>query len=392
MLMQAKTQSYDLALRLNSKLCRSREAHQGRENNDVIIQGKKYLSFRGNDYLGLSQHPAVINAFKKGADRFGVGSQAAYLLGGYTNAHQALEEELAEFTGYPKALLFSSGYTANLAVLRTLSQKQDSIFLDKACHASCWDALLQSPAHIFRFRHNDLKHLQILLLQKLQQKNQSNTFIVTEGVFGTYGAKVPLQEISKLSRKFKAKLILDDAHGLGVLGKSGAGSTELENCPKPSVLTATLSKALGCMGGFVASSTDQIEMLIQFARTYIYTTAMPPAMAEAARASLKILRTESWRREKCQSLISYFKQGARQLGFTLLPSDTCIQALVFQNTESCIQAYEKLRSQGILLSLLRPPTVPIGKDSLRISITATHTQCEINQLLEVLMLLQKERA
>lgn len=346
-----------------------------------IIDNKNIINFCSNDYLGLSQHESVIAAFKNAADIYGVGSGSAHLICGHSKAHHALEEELAEFTRRERALLFSTGYMANVGTINALVENGDFVFEDKLNHASLLDGGLSSNGNFKRYPHADLEQL-----EKLLQKTNGKKWIVTDGVFSMDGDVAPLRDLANLAQKQNALLMVDDAHGFGVLGKTGGGLIEALNLTQNEVpiLMGTLGKAFGTFGAFVAGSETLIESLIQFARTYVYTTALPPAVAQATRESLKILISETWRREKLRALISEFKTGAAQLNLPLMRSDSPIQPLLIGDSFRATHMSEQLLNAGFLVSAIRPPTVPKGKARLRITFSALHEFEDVARLLETL--------
>ena len=346
------------------------------------INGTDMLTFCSNDYLGLANHPDVIKAFKQAADKYGVGSGAAHLINGHSVEHQKLEEELADFTGRERVLLFSTGYMANMGVVNALMERGDAIFSDRLNHASLIDASLLSKAKLQRYAHNDLDSLQ----KRYANTSCDNSLILSDGVFSMDGDCAPITELAEIAEKNKAWLMIDDAHGFGVLGKNGAGLLEQQNLSQQQVpiLMATLGKAFGTAGAFIAGSHDLIEYLIQTARTYIYTTAMPPAIAAATRASLKLVQQEHWRREKLNSLIEQFKQGANELGLELMPSDTPIQPILIGDAKKALGISKQLKQQGILVTAIRPPTVEKGTSRLRVTFSASHNDNHIKLLLDKL--------
>ena len=345
------------------------------------INGKDMLTFCSNDYLGLANHSDVIKAFKQAADKYGVGSGAAHLINGHSIEHQMLEEELADFTGRERVLLFSTGYMANMGVVNALMERGDAIFADRLNHASLIDASLLSKAKLQRYAHNDLDSLQ----KRYANTSSDNSLILSDGVFSMDGDCAPVTDLATIAEKNKAWLMIDDAHGFGVLGKNGAGLLEQQNLSQQQVpiLMATLGKAFGTAGAFIAGSHDLIEYLIQTARTYIYTTAMPPAIAAATRASLKLVQ-EHWRREKLDSLIGQFKQGANELGLELMPSDTPIQPILIGDAKKALGISKQLKQQGILVTAIRPPTVEKGTSRLRVTFSASHNDNHIKLLLDKL--------
>ena len=368
-----------LAEREAQNLYRCRRVTDGPQGPQQLVDGKTFLSFCSNDYLGLANHPEIVAAFKKGADDYGVGSGAAHLVNGHSRAHHALEEELAAFTGRPRALLFSTGYMANLGTVSALIGAGDNIFEDRLNHASLIDAGLLSRARLSRYAHGDATSLE----DKLASSKGEEKLIVTDGVFSMDGDIAPLPELAAAAKKHNAILMVDDAHGIGVLGPQGGGSVAhfglgMDAVP---ILMGTLGKGVGSFGAFVAGSEDLIEWLIQAARPYIYTTATPPAIAEATRASLRLIQSDAWRREKLQVLIKHFREGATQLGLELMASETPIQPLIIGDATKAMALSKQLEAQGILISAIRPPTVPEGTARLRITFSAAHTEEHVDRLL-----------
>jgi 8-amino-7-oxononanoate synthase len=380
-----------LAERKQQYLYRERKILDSAQGVRVVVNKKRYISFCSNDYLGLANHPKVIEAFKRGAGQYGVGSGASHLVSGHSRAHHQLEEELAAFTGRDRALLFSSGYLANLGLISALVGKKDCVFEDKLNHASLIDAGLLSGARFQRYLHNDVTSLQ-KYLQKNAVNNQernnenSNTLVVADGVFSMDGDIVCLPELAQLAQKHEVWLMMDDAHGFGVLGKNGAGTAEHFNLSQQQlpILMGTLGKALGTFGAFVAGSNELIEYLIQFSRSYIYTTALPPAVAEAARTSLKLLQEESARREQLHANIREFRRCAEQINLPLMESQTAIQPLVIGDNDKVMRISAELNEKGFLVGAIRPPTVPVGSARLRITLCAEHARQDIHQLLDAL--------
>jgi len=354
------------------------------------VDGKRLLTFCSNDYLGLANHPALKQAFIDTASQWGVGSGSAHLVTGHTRVHQQLEEQLAEFTGYPRALLFSSGYMANLALLGGLVEKNDHVFADKLNHASLVDSGKLTSAKIHRYLHADIASLQ----RQLDVIGEGqNRFVITDGVFSMDGDLAPLKEMSLMADDQQLVLMVDDAHGIGVLGERGRGSLEhfSLNSKKVPLLMGTLGKALGCSGAFIAADDIIIETLIQRARSYIYTTAQPAAIAAATSAALKLVDEESWRRDKLKELIKRFTRGARQLGLPMIHSVTAIQPLLAGDAEKAVRWAAKLLEKNILVTAIRPPTVPEGTARLRITLSAEHSEQQVDQLLEALgQIMQQE--
>jgi 8-amino-7-oxononanoate synthase len=371
-----------LSARRQQQLYRTRQALEGPQDVVVRIGDRNYLSFCSNDYLGLANHPQIVAAFKEGADRFGVGSGAAHLITGHSYAHQALEEELADFVGSERALLFSTGYMANLGVVTALTGRGDEVLEDRLNHASLLDAASLSAARLVRYAHNDMLALQ----RKLSASRARQQLIATDGVFSMDGDRALLSPLQQLAQQYDAWLLVDDAHGFGVLGDRGRGwcaeqlGAEQENL----VLMATLGKALGTAGAFVAASESVIETLIQRARTFIYTTAAPPALAWATRTALRLVREGDDRRERLRSNIAYFRHGATELGVPLMPSDTAIQPVPVGAAGAALALSETLRQRGVLVTAIRPPTVPHGGSRLRITLSANHRREQLDSLLAAL--------
>ncbi|MDH5301561.1 MAG: 8-amino-7-oxononanoate synthase [Gammaproteobacteria bacterium] len=375
-----------LAARLKQRrqqhLYRQRRTTQGPQGAELVVDGRALLNFCSNDYLGLANHPEVVAAFKRGADDYGVGSGAAHLICGHSTAHHALEDELAEFTGRQRALLFSTGFMANLGIVTALLDKNDAVFEDRLNHASLLDAGLASGARFKRYAHGDVAALE----KHLTDSDAENKLVLTDGVFSMDGDVAPLAKLATCCAHQNAWLMVDDAHGFGVLGPQGRGSVAAAglDAQQVPVYMATLGKGAGVFGAFVAGSETLIEYLINEARSYVYTTAMPPALAAALRASLRLIHSEQWRRDKVMALAARFRAGAGQLGFQLLPSDSPIQALILGDEARAIAASEKLLAQGILVSAIRPPTVPKGTARLRITFSAEHSEQQVDQLLSAL--------
>jgi 8-amino-7-oxononanoate synthase len=364
------------------QLYRRRRVVETAQGADVVVDGKRYLNFCSNDYLGLANHPAVVEAFQKAAAEFGVGSGASHLVCGHSRLHHELEEKLAAFTGRPRALLFSTGYMANLGVINALLGSGDHIFQDRLNHASLLDGGLLSGARFQRFLHNDCANLEARL-RKLDDSD-ARKLICVDSVFSMDGDTAPLPALAALARRHGAWLMADDAHGFGVLGERGAGCAEQLDTEQLPILMGTLGKAIGTAGAFVAGSEALIETLIQFARTYIYTTAMPPAVAAATSASLDLLQSEGWRRQHLKQLIQRFRDGAEQLGLALMPSQSAIQPLQVGDAGRALELSDRLAEHGLWISAIRPPTVPAGSARLRITLSAAHSEAQIDYLLSAL--------
>ena len=370
-----------LALLQQQARRRRRVTHASACGTRLQLDGVDYLTFASNDYLGLASHPQLIAAAQSGAARWGVGAGSAHLVAGHSLAHEQLEQRLAQFVGLPDALLFSTGYMANLAVITALLGRGDAVFADKLNHASLNDACLLARADFKRYPHNDLQRLESLLAAS----NAPRKLIVVDAVFSMDGDLAPLDALLALAERYDAWLYLDDAHGFGVLGAHGQGSLAHWRLQSPRLIyMATLGKAAGVAGAFVAASADLIEWLVNKAHTYIYTTAQPPLLAEALLQSIELIDKESWRRERLASLIAQLRQGCADLPWRLLPSPTPIQPLLVGSSEAALNLAEGLRRQGIWVPAIRPPTVPDGEARLRISLSAAHTPDDVERLLAAL--------
>ena len=376
---------FDLAFRLAARraehLYRQRPLLETPQQPEVTVDGEHLLAFCSNDYLGLANHPEVIDAMQQGAATWGVGGGASHLVIGHSTPHHALEEALAEFTGRPRALLFSPGYMANLAAVTALVGQGDTVLQDRLNHASLLDAGLLSGARFSRYLHNDAESL-----AKRLEKASGNTLVVTDGVFSMDGDLADLPAICTTAKQRGAWVMVDDAHGFGPLGATGGGIVEhfglgMDDVP---VLVGTLGKAFGSAGAFVAGSEELIETLIQFARPYIYTTSQPPAVACATLKSLELLRSEGWRRDQLNRLVARFRAGAAQIGLTLMASPTPIQPVLVGSSARALRLSALLRERGILVGAIRPPTVPAGSARLRITLTASHSDAQLERLLEAL--------
>ena len=356
---------------------------EGPQAPEQVIDGHRVLAFCSNDYLGLAADPRVTAAARTAMERHGLGAGAAHLVNGHSRAHAELEEDLARFTGRPRALLFSTGYMANLGVLQALAGRHDWVLEDRLNHASLIDASRLARCRVRRYRHADPDHAATLLAET--GAGQSS-IIVTDGVFSMDGDLAPLPGLAHAARRQAAWLMVDDAHGLGVLGDQGGGSCEhfgLSTDAVP-ILMGTLGKAFGTAGAFVAGSDTLIEGLMHFARTYIYTTAMPAALAAATRVSLDIARREGWRREHLRALIKRLQLGLTQLGLPVPASPTPIQPLILGSSRLASETAAALFEAGVLVPAIRPPTVPEGTARLRITLSASHSEAHVDRLLETL--------
>ncbi len=379
-----------LAKRQQQGLYRRRRILEGPQGRTIQLDGQQLLNFCSNDYLGLASHPALIEALQKAASEYGVGSGSAHLVNGHSRAHHQLEEALAEFTGYPRALLFSTGYMANLAVAQSLCSSGDTIIEDRLNHASLLDAAQLSGGRLMRYLHGDYTSL----ASKLKRCNSGETLVSSDAVFSMDGDQIDIPAWQQACATRDAWLMLDDAHGFGVLGEQGRGSLSQQQIDPASIhiYMATLGKALGTAGAFIAGSDDLIEYLIQTARSYIYTTAMPAALAAATLTSLKLLQQEPERQQQLQRNMTYFRQQADSLDCRLMPSSSAIQPIVIGDTQACGDISQRLFERGLHVAAIRPPTVPENTARLRITLRADHTSEDIDQLLESLAELFTSRA
>ncbi|GGY29894.1 8-amino-7-oxononanoate synthase [Rhodanobacter panaciterrae] len=370
------------AERENAKLLRRLRTIDHVDGPWLETGNQRLLSFCSNDYLGLAQHPQLIAALTRAARSEGVGSTSAHLICGHRTEHAELEEALAVWTGRERALLFSTGYMANLGVLQALLTRGDICVQDKLNHACLLDGAKLSGAELKRYPHADVA----AAARQLAASPDTAALLATDGVFSMDGDVAPLHELAALCNRERATFMVDDAHGLGVLGTNGAGSISAANLGQHEVplLMATLGKALGCMGAFVAGPAALIEGLIQFARPYIYTTAMPPALAAAALEAVQLAQAEAWRREKLTALIARFRSGAMELDLPLLTSASAIQPLLLGSADAALAAAQALEGQGLLVSAIRPPTVPAGQARLRITLSAAHEEAHVDHLLAAL--------
>ena len=371
----------ELEERKQAGLYRTRRQISGPQQPALVSDGVPLLSFCSNDYLGLANHPGIIKAATEAMPNTGFGGAASHLICGHHDAHHQLELRLAEFTRRSAALFFSTGYMANMGVISALAGRGDTIFSDRLNHASIIDGCVLSRARVRRYRHGDMSALADMLAATGGHK-----LVVTDGVFSMDGDIAPLRELAALCRAHEALLVVDDAHGLGVLGPQGRGSLMEQGLSEEDVpiLIGTLGKAVGTSGAFVAGPQLLMDYLVQKARTYIYTTAMPAAVATATLLSLSKAREEHWRREKLAALIQHFRVGAQQLGFSLMESATPIQPLLIGADQQALTLSQQLREKGFLVTAIRPPTVPEGQARLRVTLSASHQETDVEALLVAL--------
>ncbi|MDH5354987.1 MAG: 8-amino-7-oxononanoate synthase [Gammaproteobacteria bacterium] len=374
----------ELVKKREAGLYRKRRVIASAQSVHSVVDGQHLLSFCSNDYLGLASHPEIKKAFIHAVEHYGVGSGSAHLISGHSQLHHDCEQRLAEFTGRDRALLFSNGYMANLAIASALVGRKDIVFQDKLNHASLIDAAKLSGAKFRRYRHNDIAQLETQLQGSQEYPHK---LLMTDGVFSMDGDCADMQKISRLCLDYDAYCMVDDAHGFGVLGERGGGLLQAQGLTQQQVpvLMATLGKAAGTAGAFVAGSAGLIETLIQQARPYIYTTAAPPAIAAATLRSLDIIEKENWRREKLAELIQYLRQALSNLDYDLMPSTTPIQPIVIGDNNRALEMSERLLQRGFLVTAIRPPTVPVGSARLRITLSAEHGKADIDLLLKGLV-------
>ncbi|HRD48306.1 MAG: 8-amino-7-oxononanoate synthase [Candidatus Competibacter sp.] len=345
---------------------------------DARVEGRRVVAFCSNDYLGLANHPGIVTAAQEAAGRWGVGSGASHVVSGHLWPHAELEERLAAFVGREQALYFTTGYMANLAIAPTLMERNDAIFADKLNHASLIDAALLTRAEHIRYPHCDLD----VLARRLEQSRARRKLILTDAVFSMDGDLAPLPELFALAERFDAWLAVDDAHGFGVLGPGGRGSLAHCNLP-PSprlILMGTLGKAAGVSGAFVAGDRRVIGWLMQRARPYIFTTASSPIIAAALLVSLDLIASGDERRAHLQRLIARLRAGLDGLPWRLLPSQTAIQPLLIGGNDAAVQLAERLFAHGLWVPAIRPPTVPVGAARLRITLSAAHSEAQVDAL------------
>ena len=371
-----------LAARAADGLLRTRTLLEGAQGVHPVIDGRRVLSFASNDYLGLAAHPLVVDALRKAAREYGVGSGASHLLTGHSRPHRDLEQALAEYTGRPRAVLFSTGYMANLAVVSALLDRHDAVFEDRYNHASLVDAGLLSRARLRRYPHADAASLG----RQLSLSSERHRMVVTDGVFSMDGDLAPLRELrAQAEGAGGAWLCVDDAHGLGVVGPTGRGTLEVEGLGLQDVpvLVGTLGKAFGTFGAFVAGSEALVETLVQFARSYIYTTALPPALAAATLESVRVA-AQGEARDRLHAAMGRFRDGAAQRGLPVIPTPSPIHPLILGGSGRAVAASRALLERGILVPAIRPPTVPQGAARLRISFSAAHSTADVDRLLDAL--------
>lgn len=370
------------AERAQAALLRRLRTVEAVDGTGLVVGGRRLTGFASNDYLGLAAHPELVEALGRAARQWGVGAGAAHLLGGHREVHAALEADLAHWTGRERALLFSTGYLANLGALQALLQPGDLCVQDKLNHACLLDGARLSGATLRRYRHGDVAAAE----RQLGSDPTAAALLATDGVFSMDGDVAPLPALAAACRTHGAVLMVDDAHGIGVLGPDGAGSLAEAGIGQDQapVLMATLGKALGVAGAFVAGPAALIDGLVQFARPHVYTTAAPPALAAATRVAVRLAREETWRRERLAAHVVHFRDGAARRGLTLADSRTPIQPVLVGASDAALTAARALEAAGFFVPAIRPPTVPAGTARLRVTLTAAHAADEVERLLDAL--------
>ncbi|MBK9494219.1 MAG: 8-amino-7-oxononanoate synthase [Alphaproteobacteria bacterium ADurb.BinA280] len=368
--------------RASAHLTRRLRVVEAVQGTRVTTGGRELLNFCSNDYLGLAQSLEVTAALQESAAWLGVGSTASHLICGHHREHAQLEEELADWLGYSKALVFGSGYLANLGLLQALLGKDDLVVQDKLNHACLLDGARLAGCELKRYPHVDAESAE----RQLQSRPQAAAMLATDGVFSMDGDLAPLRELSAIAKAQGALLHVDDAHGVGVVGPGGRGSVAASGLTAREVplLLVTFGKAIGTYGAAICGPTDVIDALVETARPFGLTTALPPALAAATRRSLSLIKNEPWRRFKLAALIARFRRGARQLGLPVLDSSTPIQPLLVHGNVEALRAAQALQARGLLISAIRPPTVPEGRARLRVTLSSAHSESEVDQLLDAL--------
>ncbi len=368
--------------RTTQGLLRRRQQLNSPQGPVIRLNNREILNFCSNDYLGLANHAALIDALKKGAEKYGIGSGASHMVCGHSKAHALLEERIAEFTGRKRALIFSTGYMANLAMVTSLLGRSGVVIGDRLNHASIVDAAQLSRAKLQRYKHTDPQSLE----DALNKTGETNILVITDSVFSMDGDIAPLPALAAICRAHNVRFAVDDAHGFGVLGEKGGGALNYFDMGTQEVpiLMATFGKALGTFGAFVAGDNELIEVFIQTARPYIYTTAPPPALAYTTLRAIELIGEEAWRREYLHTLIQRFKAGARQLDIPIKDSMTPIQPLIIGEARRAVEISNALLDKGIFITAIRPPTIPKGTSRLRITLTAAHSEQQVDHLLETL--------
>ena len=370
-----------LELTRSAGLHRTRRVLQSPQGVHVRIDGKELLSFASNDYLGLADHPRLRDAAREGIDLWGVGAGSSHLICGHHIAHEAFEDAAARFVGLPRALVFSTGYMANIGIVTALVGRGDAVFADRLNHASLTDAALLSRADFERYPHRDLSALE----GSLSRSKARRKLVASDTVFSMDGDIADVPALVEVCERHDARLLVDDAHGFGVLGVGGRGALSHFRVTSERVIyMATLGKAAGVFGAFVAAQHEVIETLVQRARTHIYTTAAPPLLSHTLLEGLDLIRSQEWRRARLTGLIRQLGTSLRLRKWRLLPSQTPIQPVVIGESNETLRASAALLAAGILAPAIRPPTVRTGQARLRISLSAAHSDEDVDRLVTAL--------
>jgi len=369
-------------LRQSSELRRERFVILEKNANQILIENKLLINFCSNDYLGLSSHLAIKKSFIEGIQQYGVGSGSSALVSGFYRPHQQLEEKFAEFLQCEKTLLVGSGYHANIGIIRTLVKRQGTIIADKLCHASLLDGIQLSNSHCVRYSHNNLNHLNEII-----STSKRKDLLITESVFSMEGEITPLDQIASIAKINNISLLVDDAHGIGVLGENGRGILEHYHLLQNDItcLVVPLGKAFAGMGAIVAGREELIDSILQFSKSYCYSTALPPAIAQAGVTALAIIQQESWRREQLKDRIRFFVKEATIRNLPLVSEDlTPIKSILTRDNKLTVKIKNELFDKGFFISCIRPPTVREGTARIRISLNCLHTEKEIRHLLDLI--------
>jgi len=385
-----------LQARYRQRVClQAAESFAQQQGTQITVDGKSYINFSSNDYLGLNNHNDINKAMQEGVARFGLCASASNLVTGFHYAHQALEDKICQWINKPRCLIFTSGFSANVALFQTLGQETGKdrahFFLDKLSHASMLDGAFSSKAKVKRFAHNDIEQL----TQVLSSSDVKNKLIATEGVFSMDGDQAKLFELANVAKKNEAWLYVDDAHSIGVIGDKGQGSASLldnanqentnqantnqENSIQPQITMATFGKAIATSGAFLACDENVHDYLINFARHYIYSTAISPALAWATIKSIELIQQQQWRRDKITELSALFLE-LLDSSIEIIPSASSIHAIIIGDEQKALNVSEELKQHGIWLTAIRPPTVSFGSSRLRVTICANHNHNDIKVL------------